>query len=199
MCVVNTPATQSVTLTSTGTVPVTISGATLTGAGFTLPGAAFPATLSPGQAATLNIEFDPTAVGAATGQLTIASNSSTNGTAVIGLSGTGTAQGAMTYYVDNCLTVGSDSNNGTSPSTAWLTIAHVNAQHYNPGDSILFQSTCTWREKLIPPSQEVPGTQSLSEPTAPGPRRLSTERIWSRIGLPRAQQATTLPSRRPPH
>ncbi len=93
--VVNTPATQSVTLTSTGTVPVTINGATLTGTGFTLQGAAFPAILSPGQEATLNIEFDPTAMGAATGQLTITSNSSTNGTAVIGLSGTGTAAVAV--------------------------------------------------------------------------------------------------------
>ena len=88
---VNAPATQSVTLTSTGTVPVTITGATLTGAGFTLPGAAFPAALNPGQENTLNIEFDPAAPGAATGQLTIASNSSTNGTTVIGLTGTGTA------------------------------------------------------------------------------------------------------------
>lgn len=83
--VVNTQATQPVILTSTGTVPVTISGATLTGAGFILAGAAFPATLSPGQESTLDIEFAPTAVGAATGQLTISSNSSTNGTASIGL------------------------------------------------------------------------------------------------------------------
>ena len=89
--VVNTPATQSVTLTSTGTVPVTVNGATLMGVGFTLSGAAFPDTLNPGQAGTLNIVFDPTAAGVATGQLTITSNSSTNGTAVIGLSGTGTA------------------------------------------------------------------------------------------------------------
>ena len=97
--VVNTPATQSVTFTSTGTVPVTIDGATLTGAGFTLPGATFPATLNPGQEATLNIEFDPTAVGAKTGQLTIDSNSSTNGTAVIGLSGTGTASPVVAVAV----------------------------------------------------------------------------------------------------
>jgi hypothetical protein len=90
--VVNTPATQSVILTSTGTAPITINGATLTGAGFTLSGSAFPATLHPGEQATLYIQFNPLAVGAATGQLTITSNSSTNGTAVIGLSGTGTAQ-----------------------------------------------------------------------------------------------------------
>jgi hypothetical protein len=95
--VVNTPATQSVTLTSTGTAQVTINGATLTGAGFTLPGAAFPSTLNPAQEATLNIEFNPLAVGAATGQLTITSNSSTNSTIAISLSGTGTSAGSFTY------------------------------------------------------------------------------------------------------
>jgi len=91
----NTPATQSVILTSTGTLPVTISGATLAGAGFTLFGPAFPATLNPGQEATISIEFDPTAAGAATGQLTFTSNSSTNATAIISLSGTGTAPVAV--------------------------------------------------------------------------------------------------------
>jgi hypothetical protein len=58
---------------------------------------------------------------------------------------------ATTYYVDNCVTVGSDSNNGTSTATPWLTIAHVNAQTFNPEDSILFQGGCTWRESLLPP------------------------------------------------
>jgi hypothetical protein len=89
--VINTPATQPVTLTSTGNAAVTVSGATLTGMGFTLSGPIFPTTLNPGQATTLNIEFDPVAVGAATGQLTITSNSSINGTTAIGLSGTATA------------------------------------------------------------------------------------------------------------
>jgi Glycosyl hydrolases family 16 len=94
--VVNTPATQSVTLTSSGNVPATINGATLTGAGFTLLGTEFPATLNPSQTATLNIEFDPTAVSAATGQLTISSSSSTNGTA---MSGTVTATPAIAVAV----------------------------------------------------------------------------------------------------
>jgi hypothetical protein len=51
---------------------------------------------------------------------------------------------ATTYYVDNCVTPGSDSNSGTSPSSAWLTVAHINAQTFNAGDSILFQRTCIW-------------------------------------------------------
>jgi len=40
-------------------------------------------------AVTLDVQFDPATAAAATGQLTIQSNSSTNGTAVISLSGTG--------------------------------------------------------------------------------------------------------------
>jgi hypothetical protein len=51
---------------------------------------------------------------------------------------------ATTYYVDNCVTVGSDSNNGTSTSTPWLSVAHVNAQSFNPGDSVLFERSCAW-------------------------------------------------------
>src|ERR1035438_2422919 len=58
---------------------------------------------------------------------------------------------ATTYYVDNCVTVGSDSNNGTSTSTPWLTMAHVNAASLNPGDTVLSQRTCRWvNDPLIP-------------------------------------------------
>jgi Abnormal spindle-like microcephaly-assoc'd, ASPM-SPD-2-Hydin len=86
---VNTPSTLPVTLTSTGTAPVTVNSGTLTGTGFTMSGATFPVTLNPGLAVTLDVQFDPTATGAATGQLTIQSNSSPNATVVISLTGTG--------------------------------------------------------------------------------------------------------------
>jgi hypothetical protein len=87
--VLSAAATQSVTLTSTGTAPVTINSAALTGVGFAVSGATFPVTLNPGQAVTLIVQFDPAVTGIASGQLTISSTSSTNGTAVIPLSGTG--------------------------------------------------------------------------------------------------------------
>lgn len=41
-----------------------------------MSGITFPLTLNAGQTATLNIQFDPTSTGAATGQVTIAGNSS---------------------------------------------------------------------------------------------------------------------------
>jgi hypothetical protein len=84
----NTPSTQSVVLTATGGSPVTVSAATLTGTGFTVSGVTFPITLTTGQTATLNVQFEPTAVGAETGTLTITSNSSV-ATPTIALSGTG--------------------------------------------------------------------------------------------------------------
>jgi hypothetical protein len=93
----NQPATQTLTLSSTGTSSVTVNSAVLAGAGFTLSGTAFPTTLAPGQTATAGVQFDPTVVGAASGTLTISSTSSSNPTATIGITGTGTA---VSYAVD---------------------------------------------------------------------------------------------------
>jgi hypothetical protein len=94
---VNTAATQSVTLSSTGTAAVTVSAATVTGSGFTVSGASFPLTLNPNQTATLTVQFDPGAAGAVTGQLTLTSNSSSGSSTVVSLSGTGVQD---SYEVD---------------------------------------------------------------------------------------------------
>jgi hypothetical protein len=87
----NTPSTQTVKLTSSGTASLTISSAPIKGTGFTMSGVTTPLTLTPGQTATLDLQFDPTAAGADTGTVTIASNAASGGTATIGLSGTGTS------------------------------------------------------------------------------------------------------------
>jgi hypothetical protein len=57
---------------------------------------------------------------------------------------------AATYYVSS--STGSDANNGTSASTPWQTIAHVNGQTFQPGDSILFKRGDVWNESLAPAS-----------------------------------------------
>ena len=84
----NMPTTQTVTLTSSGTAPLTVSTGSVTGTGFSLSGVTFPVTLNPSQTATLDIEFDPAAAGAATGNLTLTSNASPPTTS-ISLSGSG--------------------------------------------------------------------------------------------------------------
>ena len=85
---VNSPAEQSITLSASGTSPVTISSVTITGAGFSVSGLTAPFTLNPGQSAVLNAQFTPTAAGSFSGQVSITSNSSA-GAVSIGLSGTG--------------------------------------------------------------------------------------------------------------
>jgi hypothetical protein len=88
---INTTATQTLSVSSTGTAAVTIQSVTLGGSGFSVSGATFPLTLDPTKTAVLDVAFDPAAAGAVTGSMTIASNSSANATAIVTLSGTGVA------------------------------------------------------------------------------------------------------------
>jgi hypothetical protein len=85
----NSPGTETVTLTSSGTAALTISAGAIAGTGFSMSGVSWPVTLNPGQTATLNIQFDPTATGAATGTVTLSSNASSGSTTAISLTGTG--------------------------------------------------------------------------------------------------------------
>jgi hypothetical protein len=87
---VNSAATLPVTLTSSGTSPLTVNSAAISGTGFTTVGGSFPVTLNPNQTTAIQVQFKPTAAGSATGNLTIATNS-TGGAAVVSLSGTGTS------------------------------------------------------------------------------------------------------------
>jgi hypothetical protein len=65
---------------------------------------------------------------------------------------------ATTYYVDNCVVTGNDGNNGTSPATPWLTLGKIQTVSFNPGDSILFQGACEWRNQaLLAPSNGTMG------------------------------------------
>jgi len=94
---VGSTSTMSLAITSTGTAPVTISAAALAGAEFSVSGASVPLTLNPTQSVILQVQFDPTTAGGATGQLTITSNASSGSTTQVLLSGTGTA---VTHEVD---------------------------------------------------------------------------------------------------
>lgn len=88
---VNTSTMQSLTITSTGTEPVTVNSAAVIGAGFAVVGETFPVTLAPTQSLTLQVQFSPASTGSVNGKLTINSNSSTESTAEVTLSGTGVA------------------------------------------------------------------------------------------------------------
>jgi hypothetical protein len=74
---------------------------------------------------------------------------------------------ATTYYVSSG--TGTDANNGTSASMAWQTIAHVNAQTFQPGDSILFKRGDVWNESLTPPSSGTSGNPITFDAYGTGP------------------------------
>jgi hypothetical protein len=83
---------QTVQIGNPGTVPVTITAANLSGAGFSTSGLTFPLTLSAGKTSTFNVQFGPKSAGASSGSLSLVSDAS-NSPAVIALSGAGVAAG----------------------------------------------------------------------------------------------------------
>jgi len=60
-----------------------------------------------------------------------------------------------TYYVD--AVAGSDAASGTSPATAWQTLAKVNATTFSAGDQILFHTDQSWAGQLKPKGSGVAG------------------------------------------
>jgi hypothetical protein len=85
----NTSATQSLTLSNTGSAALTVNSIAVSGSGFSWAGVSLPLTLNASQTAMVSVAFDPTAVGSATGTLTVKSTASTNPTSTVSLSGTG--------------------------------------------------------------------------------------------------------------
>ncbi|WP_159522001.1 cadherin domain-containing protein [Sunxiuqinia indica] len=64
--------------------------------------------------------------------------------------------GQTTYYISS--STGNDSNAGTSTSEAWSTLNKVNAQHFSPGDQILFKRGDSWEGTLKPNSSGTKGS-----------------------------------------
>lgn len=90
-----------------------------------------------------------------------------------------------TYYVSS--SSGNDANNGTLSSAPWATLAHVNAQTFQPGDSILFKRGDVWNESLVPPSSGTQGNPIAFDaygtgapPNFTGWNAISTQ--WANLG-----------------
>jgi Abnormal spindle-like microcephaly-assoc'd, ASPM-SPD-2-Hydin len=84
--------TQTVQIANPGTVPVTITAANISGAGFSASGLPLPLTLSGGKTAAFNVQFNPKSAGPSTGSLSLVSDAS-NPPSAIALSGAGVAAG----------------------------------------------------------------------------------------------------------
>ena len=74
---------------------------------------------------------------------------------------------SATYYVD--AKNGNDSSGGTSPASAWKSIAKVNGFQFQPGDSILFKRGGIWREQLNFPSSGAEGRPIVLDAYGNGP------------------------------
>jgi hypothetical protein len=111
--VVGSTATQSVTVTNTGTATVNVSAATITGAAYTVMGGDPTGSIPVGQSITVKIQFAPTTTGAISGSIVITSTAA-NPTLTIPLSGSGvTTQAQLTISPSpvafNSVNVGSNS------------------------------------------------------------------------------------------
>jgi hypothetical protein len=91
-----------------------------TGQGFSKTGGSFPVTLNPGQYISIQAAFDPTVSGAATGTLTITTNSAAEPTGSVSLNGTGGGGTPTLGLSATSLNFGNDQL-GT-PETQYLTL-----------------------------------------------------------------------------
>jgi fibronectin type 3 domain-containing protein len=121
------------TLTNNGSSNITISGVTVTGAGFTASGVPNGTVLTPNQSVTLTVMFAPTNPGAVTGANVSIASSATNSPTVIVLSGTGTHSVALVWTASSTSGVTYNVFRGTTPggeSTTPLNSAPVSATGY---------------------------------------------------------------------
>jgi hypothetical protein len=107
-------ATNTLTLTNNGTVSVTVSSVTATGAAFTVTGFTLPATLAAGQSVAGTVSFKPTAAGSATGSVAVSSNASPLN---IPLSGSGVAVAPVAAITPTSVAFG-NVKTGTTQSRA---------------------------------------------------------------------------------
>jgi hypothetical protein len=97
---------QTLTLTNSGTAAVTISQATVTGAGFSVVGGMSSVSMAAGQTQAFQVQFAPKAAGNVSGSISIASDA-TDSSLAVSLSGTGTTTLAITAQpADQSVVVG---------------------------------------------------------------------------------------------
>jgi hypothetical protein len=119
--VVGSNSTQVLIIKNTGTAILTITQITETGSAFSDSGFTLPLNVNAGQQTTIIVSFQPTAVGAVSGNISILSNAPTSPTSV-GLTGTGIAAILTLGIGPTSLTFGNVTTT-TSSATQNVTIA----------------------------------------------------------------------------
>ncbi len=111
---------QTIQIKNSGTASLTISQATVTGAGFSLSGLATPLTLAPGQSGNFNVQYAPQSAGSVSGSVAIFSNAP-NSPATVALSGTGVAAAYTISVNPSSLSFGSVNNGSTAAQSFTVT------------------------------------------------------------------------------
>src|SRR5208282_3537645 len=156
----------SETLTNTGGSSVTITQVSSSAAAFSISGLSLPVTLTANKSVTFTATFAPTSTGAASGNLSVASNAS-NPTLTIALSGIGTAAGTLAVSPTSLsfgnVTVQSSSalNGSLTASGASVTVASASL---NNNEFVLSGISLP---TTIPAGQSAPFTVTFT-PQTPG-------------------------------
>lgn len=110
---------QPITISNAGNAALTISSYTATGAGFSASGLTTPLTVQPGQSASFNVKFSPTAASASTGSIAL-NSTSPNFSAAVALTGTGAAATYSLSVSPSTLSFGSVKLNASTSQTVSL-------------------------------------------------------------------------------
>jgi len=118
--VIGSKQSQTLTLSNTGGSSLTISGANVSGTGFSVSGLTYPFTLNAGSTAALTVSFAPTVAGTDNATLSLSSNASDPSVSVA-LSGTATAAGGTLGVTPGSLSFGNVDVGSTSSKSGSLT------------------------------------------------------------------------------
>ena len=121
--VVGNNLSQALIITNTGTATLTITQVTETGSAFSVSGFSVPLNVSVGQKTTITVAFQPTTVGAVSGNISIVSNAPGSPTSV-GLSGSGIAATLTLGISPTSLSFGNVTT-GTSSASQTVTITNT--------------------------------------------------------------------------
>jgi hypothetical protein len=160
-----TNQTQSDTLSNTGSSSLTITQATVTGAGFNISGLSTPLKLSPGQGVSFNVTFAPQSSGSFSGSVALTSNAS-NPSLNVTLSGSAVTQSQGTLSVSS-VNVGNVTVGTSGTKTGTLTATGANVSVSSVGlDSSEFAISGLSFPVTVPAGQSVNFTVTFTPQTS---------------------------------
>jgi hypothetical protein len=141
-------ASQSVTISNSGTADLSITQISVTGTGFNYSSMSLPATIQAGASTSLTVTFKPAAAGNVSGSVSI-TNNATSAPVVISLAGTGQSSGNVGISVSpTSLAFGSvpDENNSSLP----ITISNTGSEDLSVTGLAVSSGSYIWSGPSIP-------------------------------------------------